>query len=290
MKKSLLATALAVLSAALVVWPPPSGAQGGTQKFFHAEDAVQGQYIVVLKSETEQSLVAPTADSLAAQYGGKVRFVFEHALKGFSVAMGEADALALSEDARVELVEENGAVSLSTTQLNPPWGLDRIDQRFRPLSGTYAYDNAGGGVNVYVIDTGIRPTHVEFRPAGRAVAAADYAPTGGGNGDPPGCSNVPPILCGTGQTPAPADLTLENSDCNGHGTHVAGTVGGSTYGVAKGARLFGVRVLGCGGGGTWESVIAGVEWATAHHNQNPGPAVANMSLGGPANVSVDVAV
>jgi subtilisin family serine protease len=290
MKKSLLAITLAMfaIAAGLLVGPPPSRARGGSPKFFHTQGAVPGQYIVVLKPETEQSLVASTTESLAETYGGQVRFVFEYALKGFSVSMKEESATLLSEDSRVEYVEENGTVSINTTQFNPTWGLDRIDQRFRPLSGTYDYDNNGTGVNAYVIDTGIRPTHVEFVPLGRAVAAADFAPTGGG--DPPtGCSNVPPILCGTSGTPAPQDTT-DNSDCNGHGTHVAGTVGGVNYGVAKNVRLFGVRVLNCEGSGTFESVIAGVNWATAHHQANPGPAVANMSLGGGATATLDTAV
>jgi subtilisin family serine protease len=291
MKKKWLIIALvvSVSAAGLLVWSAPGRAQGVAGKLRHTQDAVPGQYIVVLRPETDASLVDATAQSLTETYGGEVRFVYEHALKGFSVAMSEKAAEELSLDERVEFVEENGTVSLNTTQFNPPWGLDRIDQRFRPLSNSYTYDNTGAGVTAYVIDTGIRPTHQEFLPLGRAVTGANYAQSGGGNG-PPGCSSVPPIICGTGATPEEVDVTTINTDCNGHGTHVAGTIGGRTYGVAKNVRLIAVRVLDCSGNGTWEGVIAGVNWVTAHHQTNPGPAVANMSLGGFAISSVDAAV
>src|ERR1044071_1288007 len=148
MKKTLLVIALTMLvsAAGLLAWPAPSRARQGSTKFFQAKGAVAGQYIVVLKPETEASLVGTTAQGLAGEYGGKVRFVFEHALKGYSVSMSEADAMLLSEDSRVEYVEENGTVTADTTQFNPPWGLDRIDQRFRPLNAAYDYDNRGTGV------------------------------------------------------------------------------------------------------------------------------------------------
>jgi subtilisin family serine protease len=288
MKKKLVLIALAMVAAAagLVFSPTPSRAKG--DKFRQAQDAIPGEYIVVLQPDTKSSLVSSTTEDLAASYGGEVRFVFEYALKGFSVSMKEGDAISLSEDPRVEFVEENGTVSINTTQFNPTWGLDRIDQHFRPLSSTYEYDNRGTGVNAYVIDTGIQETHTEFFP-GRAIAAADYAPP-----DEPcpgcggGCSSVPPIFCGGSSTPPPSPMT--NNDCNGHGTHVAGTIGGVNYGVAKNVRIFGVRVLNCSGEGTFESVIAGVNWVTAHHQMNPGPAVANMSLAGGANSALDTAV
>lgn len=287
MKKKLFLIALAMVAVAagLVIEPTPSGAE--ETKFRQTQNAIPGEYIVVLKPDTAPSLVNSTTENLAATYEGDVRFVFEYALKGFSVTMEEADAISLSQDPRVAFVEENGRVSISTIQPNPTWGLDRIDQRFRPLSNSYNYDNRGTGVNAYVIDTGIRETHSEFFP-GRAVATADYAPP-----DDPcpgcggGCSSVPPILCG-GSSPPPSPMT--NSDCNGHGTHVAGTLGGVTYGVAKNVKIFGVRVLNCAGVGTFESVIAGVNWVTAHHQLNPGPAVANMSLAGAADGSLDTAV
>jgi subtilisin family serine protease len=152
-------------------------------------------------------------------------------------------------------VEPDGIATIVTTESNATWGLDRVDQRELPLSTTYTYNNTGAGVRAYIIDTGIRFTHSEF--GGRAVSGFDAVD--GGSAD----------------------------DCNGHGTHVSGTVGGATYGVAKGVALVGVRVLNCSGSGTWSGVIAGIDWVTAHHIS---PAVANMSLGGGANSSVDNAV
>ncbi|HEV8455199.1 MAG TPA: S8 family peptidase, partial [Gemmatimonadales bacterium] len=152
-------------------------------------------------------------------------------------------------------VEPDGIATIVTTQSGATWGLDRIDQPARPLSGTYSYNNTGAGVTAYIIDTGIRFGHNEF--GGRATSGFDAVD--GGTAD----------------------------DCNGHGTHVAGTVGGSVYGVAKAVSLVGVRVLNCSGSGTWSGVIAGMDWVTANHS---GPTVANMSLGGGANSSVDQAV
>jgi subtilisin family serine protease len=168
--------------------------------------------------------------------------------------MSAEDAERLSQDFRVLFVEEDGVVTADVTQSNPPWGLDRIDQRNRPLSATYTYNWTGSGVRAYVIDTGIRTSHSQF--GGRA-------------------SNVFDAFGGSG------------ADCNGHGTHVAGTIGGSTYGVAKSALLRGVRVLDCNGSGSTSGVIAGVDWV---RNNRINPAVANMSLGGGASSSLDTAV
>ncbi|HEX2065103.1 MAG TPA: S8 family peptidase, partial [Acidimicrobiales bacterium] len=137
-------------------------------------------------------------------------------------------------------------------------GLDRIDQRSLPLRGTFSYNGTGASVTAYVIDSGIRLSHSEF--GGRAVTGPDYVDNDGS-----------------------AD------DCDGHGTHVAGTIGGSTYGVARGVRLVAVRVLDCAGKGTWSGVIAGIDWVTAHHGASE-LAVANVSLGGGAMTSVDAAV
>jgi len=164
--------------------------------------------------------------------------------------------VSLSEDSRVKFVEEDSMMHTTVTQTNPPWGLDRIGQRDLPLNQVYSYTATGSGVNAYIIDTGIRVTHTQF--GGRASVGFDAV--------------------GDGQN---------GNDCNGHGTHVSGTVGGSTFGVAKAVRLFAVRVLSCSGSGSNAGVIAGVDWVTAHRVR---PAVANMSLGGGASAALDTAV
>jgi len=206
------------------------------------------------KQGIPKSEVAVLAGNLARAHGGNVGYIYEDAIKGFSIQLPEPAAIALSRNPQVEFVEEDGEVSIAGTQTNATFGLDRIDQRDLPLNSTYNYSYTGAGVNAYVIDTGIRPTHQEF--GGRASANYDAF---GGNG----------------------------IDCHGHGSHVAGTIGGGTYGVAKEVRIYGVRVLDCGGSGAWSGVIAGIDWVTANHVK---PAVANMSLGGGAVDSVDAAV
>jgi subtilisin family serine protease len=226
----------------------PAAAAPATGQIVHAgsANAVPGSYIVVLKSGKQ-------AAKLTKSFGGQVRQNFK-VINGYEASMTEAQAKLVAGSSDVAYVEQNQVISLSATQNNATWGLDRIDQRNRPLSTTYTYPTTASNVTAYIIDTGIRYTHNDF--GGRASFGYDAVGSGG-------------------------------VDCNGHGTHVAGTVGGATYGVAKGVRLVGVRVLNCSGSGTTAGVIAGVNWVT---NNAVKPAVANMSLGGGASTSLDNAV
>jgi subtilisin family serine protease len=228
-------------------------------KFRRTANRIENRYIVVLDDavvgERGRLSIAPyIASELATTHRGNLKQVYQHAINGFAVEMTEAQAQALSLDFRVKYVEEDSVVTADATQSNPPWGLDRIDQRNLPLNAIYTFNWTGSGVRAYVIDTGIRTTHTQF--GGRA-------------------SNVFDAFGGSG------------ADCNGHGTHVSGTIGGSTYGVAKSALLRGVRVLDCNGSGSNSGVIAGVDWVTNNHIN---PAVANMSLGGGASSALDTAV
>jgi subtilisin family serine protease len=226
------------------------------EKFRKADKKVPEQYIVVLNDDVED--VDAVSDELSLKHAGLREHVYTKALKGFSVKMSEGQARKLAENELVAWVEEDGEVSIDTTQSGATWGLDRIDQRDRPLNGTFVYTRTGSGVKAYIIDTGIRRTHTQF--GGRAIHG--YTAINDGRG---------------------------STDCNGHGTHVAGTVGGSTYGVAKSVTLVAVRVLGCSGSGSWSGIIAGVDWVRGNHAAGQ-PAVANMSLGGGASSSVDTAV
>lgn len=225
--------------------------------------AVAGRFIITVRERTNPSAVA-------RDYSVRPDFVYTHALNGFAGAISDAARQGLLRDNRVVRVEPDGIATIVETETNATWGLDRVDQRALPLDATYTYNNSGTGVRAYIIDTGLRFDHSEFGPfdpalGGRAVSGFDAVD--GGSAD----------------------------DCHGHGTHVAGTVGGSTYGVAQEATLVGVRVLNCSGSGTWSGVIAGIDWVIGNHPNNEdgssaAPAVANMSLGGGANSSVDDAV
>jgi subtilisin family serine protease len=271
MKRNLALLVLIVFSiTALALMPALANQQdlrtadqaGNAEKFLRmGEAAIPGHYIVVLDVDAggksgDLFAAATMTSDLTNAYGGVATNIYAYALNGFSAEMSEDQALKLSADPRVKFVEEDSVMEATVTQTNPPWGLDRIGQRDLPLNQAYSYTTTGAGVNVYIIDTGIRRTHTQF--GGRAFVGFD--------------------AIGDGQN---------SNDCNGHGTHVSGTVGGSTFGVAKAVRLFAVRVLNCSGSGTNSGVIAGVNWVTANHIS---PSVANMSLGGGASSALDTAV
>ena len=217
---------------------------------------VDGAYIVVFRNDVSQ--VEASIDDVAETQGFVPEHRYMHALRGFSGRLTDAQVDALRNDPRVAYIEQDQMAHIVTTQTGATWGIDRIDQTSLPLSGTYTYNYTGAGVDVYVIDTGIRLTHSDF--GGRAHTGYDAVTSGG-----------------------------TASDGNGHGTHVSGTIGGATYGVAKGVTLYAVRVLDNSGSGTYSQVIAGIDWVTANHSASR-PSVANMSLGGSASTALDTAV
>lgn len=255
-----LTAVLLMTSAGLMSAPPSAGALDkgdGAAPIVGAAraGAIKGQYIVVLNDRTSPSARAE-ARRQATTKGGKVKHVYEAALKGFSASLPGRAVEALRHNPNVAYIEVDSRVSIDVTQTPATWGLDRIDQRNLPLNNSYTYDFTGAGVTAYIIDTGIRSTHTQF---------------GGRVG--PGFTSI-----NDGQG---------TNDCNGHGTHVAGTVGSSTYGVAKAVNLRPVRVLNCSGSGSNSGVIAGINWVTDNAVK---PAVANMSLGGGVSSSLDSAV
>jgi len=233
--------------------------QAKSDKFKKSRIPVPNQYIVVLEDEANlrgKGGVPERVNELSEAYHGNVGRIYESAIRGYSVEMTEEEAIRLSDDPRIKYVEEDGIITSSSVQTYPSWGLDRIDQNSLPMNSSYQYSATGLGVHVYILDTGVLTTHLDFN--GRAFDSYDSI------------GDNRPI-----------------SECNGHGTHVAGIVGSSTYGVAKEVTIHSVRVLDCVGYGTSSSVVAGIDWVT--HNSIK-PAVANMSLGGESSSVIDSAV
>ncbi|MFN2332898.1 MAG: S8 family peptidase [Wenzhouxiangellaceae bacterium] len=241
------------------------------------EEPIADHYIVVLNSDSSalssrataserRSAVSQVSRELAADFYGQINGVFADTLRGFAVRMSRRDAASLAQDPRVAFVAEDQWVqgTSSSTQFDPPsWGLDRVDQRDVLLDGLYQYvdDSPQADVHVYVIDSGIHYTHEDF--GSRVDTVNGFNPYTDGHG-------------------------VEG--CHGHGTHVAGTIGGTSYGVAKNVTLHPIRVLNCWNGGPLSAVIMGVDWVTARMIDEPHAAIANMSLITSASQLLDDAV
>jgi subtilisin family serine protease len=261
-KRLLAAVALSAAGAAVAAFVNVSAATAapaeGTVRGAHATGAIKDNYIVVFKSGSSESRTVDTAAAtLSHRYGGALTRAYHSTVHGFAARLTETAAKHLAANPAVDYVEQDRTVHLTGTQTpTPSWGLDRIDQTTLPLNSTYTYPTTANTVTAYIIDTGVRTTTTDF--AGRARNGYDFI-----------------------------DNDTVAGDCAGHGTHVAGTVGGTTYGVAKNVNLVAVRVLDCSGSGSYSQIIAGVDWVTRNAVK---PAVANMSLGGAAGSTLDNAV
>lgn len=258
MRNGFLGLAVGLVLSGCADQTPPSGPseQSPAPLFVstRAELAV-ARYIVVFRP-TALNLDSLT-DALIKVHGGKVRYRYRSALLGFAATLPAAALEGIRRNPNVDYVESDGVASVTeVVSGTPSWGLDRIDGRDLPLDGVYSYQNTGAGVRVYIVDTGVNLTHPEY--SGRVGSGWDFVDNDG-----------------------------DASDCHGHGTHVSGTVAGTTVGVAKGATIIAVRVLGCTGSGPWSQVITGIDWLIANHVK---PAVANMSLGGGYSEAVNTAV
>ncbi|MFC5287095.1 S8 family peptidase [Actinokineospora guangxiensis] len=257
-RRVVVATAVAGACAlAAAVGTATAGAQEATGSILAADAPVAGSYIVVFKdAQATASAVNSRAADLTKRYGGKVKHTYSATIRGFSISVGESAAKRLAADPAVAYVQQDGIATIQETQQNPTWGLDRVDQRTLPLSRSYTYANDGSAVTAYILDTGINMRHADFE--GRATSGRDFI-----------------------------DNDADASDCQGHGTHVAGTVGSKTWGVAKKVKLVSVRVLNCQGSGQYSQIISGIDWVAQNARK---PAVANLSLGGGADTSVDNAI
>ncbi|MES3000540.1 MAG: S8 family peptidase [Pseudomonadota bacterium] len=251
--RSFFAATLFLLSFS-AAWAQPSPGSGARAEHPFRSQPIPGRYIVVFKDDVADA--DEETEKAVRRARGRKHHAYSKAFKGFAASMSDDAVQDLRWNPNVAFIEQDQTVSLSQTENSATWGLDRIDQADRPLDTIYHYERTGLGVYAFIIDTGIRATHNEF--AGRMVTGYDAVEDGNGT-----------------------------NDCDGHGTHVAGTVGGTTWGVAKQVQLVPVRVLDCNGSGSWSDVIAGLDFAA---NSTLRPAVANLSLGGGASAAVNAAV
>ncbi|MFJ9808978.1 S8 family serine peptidase [Streptomyces sp. NPDC101158] len=246
---------------------PTAAADPVPGRVLTAAHPIPGRYLVVLKGEpasvprgpavaAARRAAADTAERISRTHGGAVRTVFGTALRGYAAEMTAAQAQRVAADPAVAYVQEDGLHAVSSTQTDPPWGLDRIDQRSLPLDRRYTAAQTASNVTAYLVDSGLRTTHAQFQ--GRAVIGVDKVGDG-----------------------------RQGADCTGHGTHVAGIVGGKDYGVAKGVKLVAVRVTDCQDRAATSAIISAADWITAHAIK---PAVVNMSINGAANSAEDEAI